>query len=77
VDIPTWDWNRHGRACGLPLASGLRNGSIAVICEIVTIDEDLCVGLGACRQHCPRGAIRIERRQVEPFDEAAVAAQAN
>jgi Fe-S-cluster-containing hydrogenase component 2 len=37
------------------------------------VADRLCDGLGACLGHCPRGAIRIERRSAEAFDEAAVA----
>ena len=33
-----------------------------------------CDGLGACLDHCPRGAITIVRREAEPFDEEAARA---
>lgn len=29
----------------------------------------MCDGLGACLGHCPEGAITIEQREAEPFDE--------
>ena len=38
------------------------------------VSETYCDGLGACLGHCPRGAITIEQREAEAFDEAAVAA---
>jgi hypothetical protein len=37
------------------------------------IADNLCDGLGACLGHCPQGAIKIERREADEFDEAAVA----
>ncbi|HUW94107.1 MAG TPA: hypothetical protein VMV74_13150, partial [Bacteroidales bacterium] len=36
------------------------------------VSELLCDGLGACLGHCPEGAITIEQRDAEPFDEEAV-----
>jgi len=42
--------------------------------KIVRIDEDKCDGLGACLGACPRGAITIEERPADAFDESAVAA---
>jgi NAD-dependent dihydropyrimidine dehydrogenase PreA subunit len=38
------------------------------------IADNLCDGLGACLGHCPQDAIRIERREADAYDEAAVAA---
>jgi hypothetical protein len=38
------------------------------------VSDQLCDGLGACLGECPRGAIQIERREAEAFDEAAVEA---
>jgi NAD-dependent dihydropyrimidine dehydrogenase PreA subunit len=37
--------------------------------------DALCDGLGACLGECPQDALRVVRRDVVPFDEAAVAAQ--
>lgn len=34
--------------------------------------DNLCDGLGACLGECPQGAIRIEERDADEFDEAAV-----
>lgn len=34
--------------------------------------DNLCDGLGACLGECPQGAIRIEERDADAFDEAAV-----
>ncbi len=39
------------------------------------IADRLCDGLGACLGHCPRGAITVEKRDVEAFDQDAVDAQ--
>lgn len=36
------------------------------------VSEVYCDGLGACLGECPRGAITIEEREAEAFDEAAV-----
>jgi hypothetical protein len=36
------------------------------------ISETYCDGLGACLGECPRGAIQIEEREAEAFDEEAV-----
>jgi ferredoxin len=32
----------------------------------------MCDGLGACIGHCPQGAITIEKREAEPYDEKKV-----
>ena len=37
------------------------------------LSEKYCDGLGACLGECPQGAITIEQREVDDFDEAAVA----
>jgi ferredoxin len=34
--------------------------------------DDYCDGLGDCLPACPAGAITIEEREAEPYDEAAV-----
>ena len=36
------------------------------------VSDRLCDGIGACLGHCPQDAIRVERREGEAFDEAAV-----
>jgi ferredoxin len=36
------------------------------------ISDLFCDGLGACLGHCPEGAIVIEEREAEPYDEAKV-----
>lgn len=36
------------------------------------VADNLCDGLGACLGHCPQDAIRLEEREAEAFDEAAV-----
>lgn len=36
------------------------------------INEAFCDGLGACVGECPEGAIKIEEREAEPYDEKAV-----
>ena len=35
----------------------------------------MCDGLGACIGHCPQGAITIEKREAEDYDEVAVISQ--
>ncbi len=35
----------------------------------------MCEGLGACIGFCPEGAITIEEREAEPFNEALVMEQ--
>ncbi|MBN1551078.1 4Fe-4S dicluster domain-containing protein [bacterium] len=37
------------------------------------VKDIYCDGLGACLGTCPTGALRIETREVEPFDEVATA----
>jgi ferredoxin len=39
------------------------------------ISELMCDGLGACLGHCPQGAITIEKREAEEYDEEVVIAQ--
>lgn len=36
------------------------------------ISDLMCDGLGACLGHCPQGAITIEKREAEPYDEVKV-----
>jgi ferredoxin len=36
------------------------------------ISDLMCDGLGACLGHCPQGAITMEEREAEPYDELAV-----
>jgi ferredoxin len=39
------------------------------------ISELMCDGLGACLGHCPQGAIEIEKREAEEYDEVTVIKQ--
>ncbi len=36
------------------------------------VKESYCDGLSACINSCPKGALVIEEREAEPFDEEAV-----
>jgi ferredoxin len=36
------------------------------------ISDLMCDGLGACLGHCPQGAITIEKREAEPYNETKV-----
>jgi len=36
------------------------------------ISDLMCDGLGACLGHCPQGAIEIEKREAEPYNETKV-----
>jgi ferredoxin len=36
------------------------------------ISDLMCDGLGACIGHCPQGAITIEKREAEPYNETTV-----
>ncbi len=48
-------------------------GAIQIIGgKAVLLADNLCDGLGACLGECPRGAIRIEEREADEYDEAAV-----
>ena len=48
-------------------------GAITIINgKAVLAAENLCDGLGACLGECPMDAIRIEEREADEFDEAAV-----
>jgi ferredoxin len=42
------------------------NGKVRLISDL------FCDGLGACIGHCPQGAISIEKRESEPYDESRV-----
>ena len=42
--------------------------------KVRLVSDLLCDGLGACIGQCPVGAISIERREAEPYDEAKVIA---
>ncbi len=43
--------------------------------KAVVVSESYCDGLGACIGECPVGAITLEEREAEPFDEAVVQAR--
>lgn len=59
--------------CGL-CVSACHEGALALVDGKATlISESYCDGLGACLPECPTGAIKIEERESNPFDEAAVA----
>jgi NAD-dependent dihydropyrimidine dehydrogenase PreA subunit len=48
-------------------------GAITIVNgKAVLAAENLCDGLGACLGECPMDAIRIEEREADEFDEAAV-----
>jgi ferredoxin len=36
------------------------------------VSDLMCDGLGACLGHCPQGAITIEKREAEPYNESKV-----
>ncbi len=58
--------------CGLCVPS-CAEGAISMINGKAVLSADnLCDGLGACLGECPRDAIRIEEREADGFDEAAV-----
>ena len=58
--------------CGLCIP-GCPEGAIQLIDGKARLVSDLsCDGLGACLGNCPRGAIEIEKREAEPYNEAAV-----
>jgi len=40
--------------------------------KVRLVSELMCDGLGACIGHCPEGAITIEQREAEPYDELKV-----
>jgi NAD-dependent dihydropyrimidine dehydrogenase PreA subunit len=43
--------------------------------KVRLVSELMCDGLGACIGHCPVGAITIEKREAEPYDETRVMEQ--
>jgi len=50
-----------------------------VLCKLLMgkarlISDLMCDGLGACLGYCPQGAITIEERDAEPYDEVKVMA---
>ena len=58
--------------CGLCVPA-CAEGAIQIIDGKARLAADnLCDGLGACLGHCPQDAIRIEVREADEFDEAAV-----
>ncbi len=60
--------------CGLCIPK-CAEGAIQIIGgKARLVAENLCDGLGNCLGTCPRGAIRVEEREAEAFDEAAVEA---
>jgi ferredoxin len=58
--------------CGLCIPSCHEGALRLVNGKAKLVSDAVCDGLGACLGHCPRGAITIERREADPFDEAAV-----
>jgi len=62
--------------CGLCVPACAEGALRIVDGKARLVSDRLCDGLGACLGHCPQGAIRIERREVEGFDESAVAGRA-
>jgi ferredoxin len=48
-------------------------GALQIIDNKARLVSDLfCDGLGACIGHCPEGALTIEEREAEPYDEVKV-----
>ena len=43
--------------------------------KVRLVSELMCDGLGACIGHCPEGAITIETREAEPYNETRVMEQ--
>ena len=52
----------------LAINGGIQDGKARLMAD------KLCDGLGACLGHCPKGAITIEERPAESFDEEAAGA---
>lgn len=58
--------------CGA-CVTGCHEGALQLINEKAVMISDLyCDGLGACIGECPVGAITFEKREAEPYSEAAV-----
>jgi len=50
-----------------------RKGAIEVVDgKARVVAEKYCDGLGACLRECPKGALTVEEREAEEFDEKAV-----
>ncbi len=58
--------------CGLCVPSCAEGAIKLINGKAVLAADNLCDGLGACLGECPRDAIRIEEREADEFDEAAV-----
>ena len=58
--------------CGLCVPSCAEGAIKMINGKAVLAADNLCDGLGACLGECPRDAIRIEERDTDEFDEAAV-----
>ena len=58
--------------CGLCVPSCAEGAIKMINGKAVLSADNLCDGLGACLGECPRDAIRIEEREADEFDEAAV-----
>lgn len=58
--------------CGLCVPSCAEGAITMVNGKAVLAADNLCDGLGACLGECPRDAIKIEEREADEFDEAAV-----
>lgn len=58
--------------CGLCIPN-CHEGALQIIDGKARLISDLyCDGLGACIGHCPEGAMKIERKEVEAYDERKV-----
>ncbi len=70
-DIITIDEERC-TGCGLCVPN-CPEGALQIIDGKVRLVSDMfCDGLGACIGECPEDAIHVEKREAEPYDEAAV-----
>lgn len=58
--------------CGLCVPSCAEGAITMINGKAVLSADNLCDGLGACLGECPRDAIKIEEREADEFDEAAV-----
>lgn len=58
--------------CGLCVPSCAEGAIQMINGKAVLSADNLCDGLGACLGECPRDAIKIEEREADEFDEAAV-----